>query len=99
MTWLLLWSCANEPDTTTFSVAEPEAITPEVLADFTIKDGMVQIPEGLVELGPRIIESVKGYTLPQNPQGVTPNMGEGNDQRAGGGPPLPPNPNRFPVRI
>ena len=44
MTWLLLWSCANEPDTTTFSVAEPEAITPEVLADFTIKDGMVQIP-------------------------------------------------------
>ena len=50
---------------------------------------MVQIPEGLVDLGPRHVEAVKGYTLPQNPMGMTPNMGEGGDQRAGGGPPMP----------
>ena len=55
----------------------------------TIKDGMVQIPEGLVDLGPRHVEAVKGYTLPQNPMGMTPNMGEGDNQRAAGGPPLP----------
>ena len=55
----------------------------------TIKDGMVQIPEGLVDLGPRHVEAVKGYTLPQNPMGMTPNMGEGDNQRAAGGPPMP----------
>ena len=32
---------------------------------------------------------VKGYTLPMNPMGMTPNMGEGDNQRAAGGPPLP----------
>ena len=47
----------------------------------TINDGMVQIPEGLVDLGPRHVEVVKGYTLPQNPMGMTPNMGEGDNQR------------------
>ncbi len=59
------------------------------IENLTIADGMVQIPEGLVDLGPRHLEAVKGYTLPQNPMGVTPNQGEGNDQRAAGGPPLP----------
>ena len=50
---------------------------------------MVEIPEGLVDLGPRHVEAVKGYTLPMNPMGMTPNMGEGDNQRAAGGPPMP----------
>ena len=54
-----------------------------------VQDDMVQIPEGLVDLGPRHVEAVKGYTLPMNPMGMTPNMGEGDNQRAAGGPPLP----------
>lgn len=57
--------------------------------DYPIQDGMVHIPEGLVDLGPRHVEAVKGYTLPMNPTGMTPNMGEGDNQRAAGGPPLP----------
>lgn len=56
------------------------------------KDGMVQIPEGYVLLGPRKVKPVEGYQLPQTSEEVTPNNGQGVNQRAAGGPPLPPNP-------
>jgi sulfatase modifying factor 1 len=58
--------------------------------DITSADGMVQIPEDLVALGPRNVEAVEGYALPQT-SGITPNNGAGNNQRDAGGPPLPPN--------
>jgi len=54
---------------------------------------MVQIPEAMVELGPRKLAAVEGYQMPQTSQGMTPNLGKGIDQRAPGGPPLPPNGN------
>ena len=58
--------------------------------DITSVDGMVQIPEGFIALGPRNVEAVEGYALPQT-SGITPNNGTGNNQRDAGGPPLPPN--------
>ncbi len=94
MIWLFLWSCStdSELENTQNTADDSPSIGTVYNDNLTVQEGMVLVPEGLVELGPRIVESVKGYSLPQNPQGVTPNMGEGTNQRAAGGPPLPPSP-------
>ena len=99
MILLWLWACTNSPvldetvanDTVLKSPQKASTTsTPSIKkSNLTIEAGMVQIPEGLVDLGPRHVEAVKGYTLPMNPMGMTPNNGEGNNQRAAGGPPLP----------
>ena len=60
-----------------------------VVAESTVVDGMVQIPSGLVLLGPRIVPPIPGYKISQNPMGVTPNNGNGGNSRDEGGPPMP----------
>lgn len=65
--------------------------TTSVSKTVTSADGMVQIPEGSVALGPRKVDPVEGYALPQT-SGITPNNGADGNQRDAGGPPLPPNP-------
>ena len=80
--WLWLWACGESPPTTAEQVEKtlespkttekPKPTSNSIdKSKLTIKDGMVQIPEGLVDLGPRHVEAVKGYTLPQNPMGRT----------------------------
>lgn len=109
MIWLLIqMACQDAVDTrdlVELTATEKTTVTntapskPPVLTkkqDYPVQDGMVHVPEGLVDLGPRHVEAVKGYTLPMNPTGMTPNMGEGDNQRAAGGPPLPPGPNGGP---
>ena len=102
MIWFWLWAC-GENQTSTVNTTEKNSSSSNVVevstanntslaidkSTLSVNDGMVQIPEGLVDLGPRHVEAVKGYTLPQNPMGMTPNMGEGDNQRAAGGPPMP----------
>jgi len=83
---------ANDtPETVPVTVAtiDTPPDSPVVSDSEAVLDGMVKIPEGLVDLGPRHIEAVKGYTLPMNPMGVTPDQGQGANQRSAGGPPLP----------
>ena len=83
---------ANDtPETVPVTVAtiDTPPDSPVVSNNEAVLDGMVKIPEGLVDLGPRHIEAVKGYTLPMNPMGVTPDQGQGANQRSAGGPPLP----------
>ena len=53
------------------------------------KNGMVFVPTGEVDLGPRRISAVDGWTPPTDPTGMTPSQGQGSNQRAAGGPPLP----------
>ena len=53
------------------------------------QDGMVLIPQAQVKLGPRHLSPVAGWTPPSDPQGITPQMGSGSNQRAAGGPPIP----------
>ena len=71
----------------TQSLSKNTPLTP--IKDAEIVEDMVHIPQGLVDLGPRHIEAVEGFSITNNPMGVTPNNGEGADQRAAGGPPLP----------
>jgi len=52
------------------------------------ENGMIYIPGGTVDLGPRILSSVPGWEPPANPTGVTPGNGQGKHQRAAGAPPM-----------
>ena len=52
------------------------------------ENGMIYIPGGIVELGPRTISAVKGWEPPKNPMGVTPGGGTGKNNRAAGAPPM-----------
>ena len=54
------------------------------------EDGMIYIPGGEVNLGPRILAAVEGWTPPKDPMGITPNQGKGKNNRAAGGPPAGP---------
>ena len=58
--------------------------------DNTIReeDGMIYIPGGEINLGPRILSAVAGWTPPKDPVGMTPNQGKGSNNRAAGGPPI-----------
>ena len=109
MIWLLAhMACQDATETSDFiepveqtdttATSSPPSKKPILVKkqDYTVQNGMVHVPEGLVDLGPRHVEAVKGYTIPMNPTGMTPNMGKGDNQRAAGGPPLPPGPNGGP---
>jgi len=52
------------------------------------QDGMLLIPSGSVELGPRNLPPVKGWSPPSDQAGTTPNEGRGGSNRAEGGPPM-----------
>jgi formylglycine-generating enzyme required for sulfatase activity len=86
MLWLYL-SCQSP--TTTQSIAVESKVE-----TIRIVDNMAQIPSGIVLLGPRTVPPIPGYQIPQNPMGVTPNNGQGENNRAQGGPPLPPSNNQ-----
>jgi len=53
------------------------------------RNGMVFVSTGAVDLGPRRLSAVRGWTPPKDPMGITPNQGQGSNHRASGGPPLP----------
>lgn len=95
---LLLLACTSSDGKQEFVESEkieetetPDLKTPVIAKNIVQKDGMVQLPEGYVLLGPRKVKPVEGYQMPQT-SGVTPNNGQGSNQRDPGGPPLPQNP-------
>ena len=63
--------------------------TPEIEppADLEVVDGMVKVPAATITLGPRHIAPVDGFEAPSGPGGMTPNMGEGSNNRDPGAPP------------
>ena len=83
MIWIF-FSCSSSPENT---LVEEDQVLQRPLET---ADGMVQIPSGLVLLGPQKRPPIPGYQPPQMPEGVTPNGGEGQFNRAPGAPPLPP---------
>ena len=85
MLWLFFACQSSSPNS-----QQSEAPTPQpAIVEPTVVEGMVQIPSGLVLLGPRIVPPIPGYQISQNPMGVTPNNGKGGNNRDEGGPPLP----------
>jgi formylglycine-generating enzyme required for sulfatase activity len=81
---MILWLLACS--TTTPELPPSSGIQPQTVLT---KDGMVQIPSGIVQLGPRQVPPIKGYKPDLNPMGITPNAGKGKSNRAPGAPPAP----------
>lgn len=65
---------------------EREAVI-EAPPDLEVVDGMVKIPAATITLGPKHVPPVDGFEAPSGPGGMTPNMGEGSNNRDPGAPP------------